>query len=139
MPRRPSFRFYAKNVFLTYPQCPCPKELVTPIGNSRGGGGELSSKNFSRNINNLKTKHTNISTQREREGMTPGIYSGSASNQAYVHSLKLHLSFLHYLLRLVCRCQHKPLTTTSKFVEPLSLLDMKEIYQPLSNYQGVLQ
>ena len=28
MPRRPSFRFYAKNVFLTYPQCPCPKELL---------------------------------------------------------------------------------------------------------------
>ncbi|THG15137.1 hypothetical protein TEA_005497 [Camellia sinensis var. sinensis] len=31
MPRQSSFRFYAKNVFLTYPQCPCPKEQLLEL------------------------------------------------------------------------------------------------------------
>lgn len=31
MPRRTNFRFQAKNVFLTYPQCPCPKELLLEL------------------------------------------------------------------------------------------------------------
>ncbi|KAF5932804.1 hypothetical protein HYC85_028975 [Camellia sinensis] len=31
MPHQASFRFYAKNVFLTYPQCPCPKEQLLEL------------------------------------------------------------------------------------------------------------
>ena len=31
MPRQSSFRFYAKNVFLTYTQCPCPKEQLLEL------------------------------------------------------------------------------------------------------------